>query len=187
MTSKALPGDILVFNAGSSSIKFALFDAVLARKVSGLADEIGGRGGLEVDGAKTPARFADHAAALKAILGALDARGVRLGELVAAAHRVVHGGRRLKATCRLTLDAVADIEACVPLAPLHNPHNLTLIKEVWDIAPDLPQYASFDTAFHATNPEVALRYALPEEEDRKDIRRFGFHGISYAGLVAATA
>ncbi len=157
MISKSPPGGILVFNAVSSSIKFALFDEPLARNVSGIAHKIGGQGGLEVGGAKTPARFADHAEALRVILGALDARGVRVDGLAAAAHRVVHGGRRLKATCRLTPDVAAYIAACVPLAPLHNPHNLTLIRAVSDIAPDLPQYASFDTAFHATNPEVALR------------------------------
>lgn len=183
MALTAPSGGILVFNAGSSSIKFALFDETLARKTSGLVDEIGGQGRLEIDGAKTAARFADHAAALRAIRGALEERGVRLDKLTAAAHRVVQGGRRLKAPCRLTPDAIADIEACVPLAPLHNPHSLTLIRAVSGIAPDLPQYASFDTAFHATNPEVALRYAIPEEEDRKGIRRYGFHGISYAGLT----
>jgi acetate kinase len=183
MTSTGSPGGILVFNAGSSSIKFALFDAGLTRKVSGIANEIGGSGGLAIDGATSPARYADHAEALRAILSALDARGVRLDALDTAAHRVVHGGRSLTATCRLMPNIIAEIEACVPLAPLHNPHNLTLIRAVSDIAPALPQYASFDTAFHATNPEVALRYAIPEAEDARGIRRYGFHGISYAGLV----
>ena len=78
----------------------------------------------------------------------------------------------------------AEIAACIPLAPLHNPHNLSAIRAIDDLAPGLPQYASFDTAFHATNPEEALRYALPAAEDAKGIRRYGFHGISYAGLVA---
>jgi len=176
-------GDILVFNAGSSSIKFALFDEAFGRKLSGLADAIGGDGRLYVGGKEGAARFADHAAALRAILEALADRGIRLDALAGVAHRVVHGGRALTKACRLTPEAIAEIKACVPLAPLHNPHNLALIRAVSDAAPDLSQYASFDTAFHATNPEVALRYAIPEEEDRKGIRRYGFHGISFAGLT----
>lgn len=175
--------DILVFNAGSSSIKFALFGDAFERKLSGLADAIGGKGRLFVGGKERAARFADHAAALDVILEELEDRGIRLAALAGVAHRVVHGGRMLTKACRLTPEAIAEIEACVPLAPLHNPHNLALIRAISDAAPDLPQYASFDTAFHATNPEVALRYAIPAEEDRKGIRRYGFHGISFAGLT----
>jgi len=174
---------ILVFNAGSSSIKFAHFDDGLRRGVSGLADEIGGEGRLRIGEASAPVRFADHAAALAAILEALDGRGIRMEALAGAAHRVVHGGRTLDAPCRLTPEAISAIEACVPLAPLHNPHNLTLIGAVEAAAPELAQYASFDTAFHTTNPDVALRYAIPEVEERRGIRRYGFHGISFSGLV----
>jgi acetate kinase len=76
-----------------------------------------------------------------------------------------------------------EIEACIALAPLHNPNNLSVIRAVAQAAPELPQFASFDTAFHATNPEVALRYAVPGEQDAAGIRRYGFHGISYSGLV----
>jgi acetate kinase len=75
------------------------------------------------------------------------------------------------------------IEACVPLAPLHNPANLVGIRAVAALAPHLPQYAAFDTAFHATNPEVAVTYALPRAERDRGLRRYGFHGISYAALV----
>lgn len=178
---------ILVFNAGSSSIKFAFFDDDLRRGVSGLADEIGGSGRLRIGDAAAPARFADHATALQAILGALAGRGIRLDGVRGTGHRVVHGGRTLTAPCRLTPEAIAAIEACVPLAPLHNPHNLTLIRAVAAAAPQLAQYACFDTAFHATNPDVALRYAIPEAEDRKGIRRYGFHGISFSGLVRQLA
>lgn len=106
-----------------------------------------------------------------------------MAELRAAAHRVVHGGRRLIAPCRITPEVEAEIEACATLAPLHNPHNLSAIRAIGKLAPGLPQYASFDTAFHATNPEEALRFALPAAEEAKGIRRYGFHGISYAGLV----
>lgn len=72
----------------------------------------------------------------------------------------------------------------VPLAPLHNPHNLSGVRALAGLAPDLPQFASFDTAFHATNPEIAVTYALPQAERDKAIRRYGFHGLSYAGMVA---
>jgi acetate kinase len=148
-----------------------------------MASEIGRAGDLAIDGEREPAAFADHTAAIGAILSGLERRGVEPHGLGAAAHRVVHGGRGLVAPCLLTPDAIAEIEACVPLAPLHNPHNLTVIRALAGIAPELPQYASFDTAFHASNPEVALRYAIPRAEDDEGIRRYGFHGISYAGLV----
>jgi acetate kinase len=78
---------------------------------------------------------------------------------------------------------LARIEACVPLAPLHNPANLAAIRALADLAPDLPQFASFDTGFHATNPEVAWRYALPAAVEAEGIRRYGFHGLSYAAIV----
>jgi len=175
---------VLVFNAGSSSIKFALFDEALVRTLSGLATEIGGDGRLEIQGEKTEARYADHAAALHAIFGALGTRGVRLSELDGAAHRIVHGGPRLAAPSRLTDDVIAEAEACIPLAPLHNPHGLAVVRAIGALAPDLPQFASFDTAFHATNPQVAVRYAIPRAEHDRGIRRYGFHGISYAGLAA---
>ena len=110
--------------------------------------------------------------------------GVTPDRLAAAAHRVVHGGADLQAACLVTPQIEARIEACVPLAPLHNPANLTAIRALAALAPGLPQYASFDTAFHATNPEVALRYALPPQAEALGLRRYGFHGISYASLVA---
>jgi acetate kinase len=183
MAREGRSGDILVFNAGSSSIKFALFGGAFERKLAGLADAIGGDGRIFIGGREKTAHFADHAAALDIILGELEDHGISLAALAGVAHRVVHGGRALTKACRLTPEAIAAIEACVPLAPLHNPHNLALIRAVADAAPNLPQYASFDTAFHASNPEVALRYAIPAEEDRKGIRRYGFHGISFAGLT----
>ncbi|MGB0440766.1 MAG: acetate/propionate family kinase, partial [Paracoccaceae bacterium] len=81
--------------------------------------------------------------------------------------------------------AATCIETCTPLAPLHNPHNLAAIRELQQLAPDLPQFASFDTAFHASNPKVATRYAIPRVEETKGIRRYGFHGLSYDSLVQA--
>lgn len=174
---------ILVINAGSSSIKFALFDAELETQVTGQVAEIGGDTLMTLGDETRGVEAADHEAALALCLEGLEARGFRPSDLRAAAHRVVHGGRGLQAACRVTPDVEAEIAACIPLAPLHNPHNLGAIRALGRIAPDLPQYASFDTAFHATAPEVAQRYAIPEAEDAKGIRRYGFHGISYAGLV----
>lgn len=153
---------LLVVNAGSSSVKVSLFEGDIELR-RGLASEIGAQG---------------HEAALAGFL----ADGFGAG-LKAAAHRVVHGGAGLTAPCRLTDATIAAIEACVPLAPLHNPAHLVGIRAMAKLLPDLAQYASFDTGFHASNPEVALAYALPAAERARGIRRYGFHGISYAGLV----
>ena len=153
---------LLVVNAGSSSVKLALFDG--AREVRrGQVAEIGGAG---------------HRAALERLL----ADGFGAG-LKAAAHRVVHGGTEFVASCRVDAAVLAGIAGCIPLAPLHNPANLAGIAALAELLPDLPQYVSFDTAFHATNPEVAVRYALPAAEEARGLRRYGFHGISYAGVV----
>lgn len=175
--------DILVLNAGSSSIKFAVFDHDLTESHRGLAAGIGGASFLEMDGERVNTPFIDHTSALTAVLKKLETAGVTPSSLQAAAHRVVHGGRHLSKPVRLTADAIAEITDCTPLAPLHNPHNLAAIEALARIQPDLPQYASFDTAFHATNPEVATRYAIPKMIETKGIRRYGFHGLSYASLV----
>lgn len=153
---------LLVVNAGSSSVKVSLFDGTEEIRRGG-AGEIGAQG---------------HQAALARLLADGFGTGVK-----AAAHRVVHGGADLVMPCRLEATSLARIEACVPLAPLHNPANLVGIRAMASLLPDLPQYASFDTGFHASNPEVALAYALPAAERARGIRRYGFHGISYAGLV----
>jgi acetate kinase len=156
---------ILVVNAGSSSVRLAVFD-----------------GGTEVARAQVAEIAADgHEAALRQ---ALTATGVAIGDLTGVGHRVVHGGAALVAPCRVTDTVLAGIAACVPLAPLHNPANLKGIQVMAALAPTLPQYASFDTAFHATNPDVAVRYAIPQAEHDAGIRRYGFHGLSYASLVA---
>ena len=153
---------LLVVNAGSSSLKVALFDGAVQVRAAQVG-EIG------TDG---------HRAALERLLAEGFDRG-----LTAAGHRVVHGGADLTATCRIDAGVLARIEACVPLAPLHNPANLAAIRALADLAPDLPQFASFDTGFHATNPEVAWRYALPAAVEAEGIRRYGFHGLSYAAIV----
>ena len=154
----------LIVNAGSSSLKLKVFDA--EREVAkAFVGEIGPDG---------------HRAAMAE---GLAQAGVALDGLTAAAHRVVHGGAGLTATARVTPEVVRQIQDCIPLAPLHNPANLVGIKAVAALAPDLPQYAAFDTAFHATNPEVAVTYALPQAERDRGLRRYGFHGISFSALV----
>lgn len=154
----------LIVNAGSSSLKLKLFEA--EREVAkAFVAEIGPDG---------------HRAAMAT---ALARAGVSVDRLTAVAQRVVHGGAELTQTCRVTPEVLRQVEACVPLAPLHNPANLVGIQSVASLAPNLPQYASFDTAFHATNPEVAVTYALPKAERERGLRRYGFHGISYAAIV----
>lgn len=177
-------GDILVLNAGSSSIKFAVFGPALEAKCSGIAAEIGTGGFVEIDGERARQPLVDHRSALGAILSKLRDRHIDVDRLRAAAHRVVHGGRKLSQPVRLNDDNLAEIAACSPLAPLHNPHNLSAIETLAQIAPDLAQFASFDTAFHTTNPDVATRYAIPKMMETKGIRRYGFHGLSYASMVA---
>ncbi len=175
--------DLLVINAGSSSIKFALFSPELEQRLDGAVTEIGGKAQMRLGDEARDAALGDHQEAISACLDALDEAGHSPTSIMAAAHRIVHGGRRLTAPCRITAQIEAEIEACVPLAPLHNPANLTAVRALRRLAPDLAQYASFDTGFHATNPEVALRYAIPGSEDARGIRRYGFHGISFASLT----
>ncbi|RVV98709.1 acetate kinase [Mesobaculum littorinae] len=180
-----MSGRILVVNAGSSSVKVELFGPDLVPELSGSVTEIGGSGQLVLGQARRPVSAPDHAAALGLLLADLSDRGCGPGDLDAAGHRVVHGGAELTAPCRIDAEVMAGIEACIPLAPLHNPHNLSAIRALAAAAPGLPQCASFDTAFHATNPEVATTYALPEPARALGLRRYGFHGLSYAGLVEA--
>jgi acetate kinase len=174
---------ILVLNAGSSSVKFAVFDRDLNSKISGIAEGIGGASRLKVNDVSQEIPFIDHKSALKNVMVALADAGFGIDKISAAGHRVVHGGRKLTAPMRVTPEVRAEIVNCTPLAPLHNPHNLAAIDSLAEIAPDLPQFVSFDTSFHATNPEVASRYAIPRMAETRGIRRYGFHGLSYASLV----
>ncbi|MDX8353884.1 acetate kinase [Cognatiyoonia sp. IB215182] len=174
---------ILVVNAGSSSLKVSVYQPDLTRIADGMISNIGTDGVLALDGTKAPVTTADHADALARMLAALAEAGH--SAFTAAAHRVVHGGTIVTAPSRITPDVLTDIRGCIPLAPLHNPVNLTAIEALAASHPDLPQYASFDTAFHATIPNVASRYAIPVELHSAGIRRYGFHGLSYANMVHA--
>jgi acetate kinase len=181
---------ILTLNAGSSSIKFALFDraGTLERPVlSGQADGLGRRGRLVLrDGAgrahlDAALQSATHAEALRAALQALDAAAI--GEVSAVGHRVVHGGTRFDGPRRVDPGTMAEMAALLPLAPLHQPHNLAGIRAAAATFPGVPQVACFDTAFHRTMPEVHQRFALAQVWHDKGIRRYGFHGLSYESIA----
>lgn len=174
---------ILVVNAGSSSIKVELFDHDLTSIIEGKVTEIGGAARIKLGTRSEAIAATDHKAGFTAILDTLGAEGHPVHRLTAAAHRIVHGGADLTDPVHLNDSALAYIEQFNTLAPLHNPHNLSAIRALSQLMPDLPQYASFDTAFHAGNDAVATTYAIPASERAKGIRRYGFHGLSYASLV----
>ena len=175
---------ILVVNAGSSSIKVGVFTTDLTEIMAGQVSGIGGAlAHLKLGDEDQNVTAPDHDAALVTILESLARQGIDVGQMTAAAHRVVHGGTSLVAPCRVNDALIAGIEAATPLAPLHNPNNLAGIRALQALVPGLPQYASFGTAFHANQPDVATAYALPKEARSMGIRRYGFHGLSYAWIV----
>ena len=188
-----MPDCVAVLNAGSSSIKFALYDLPLDR--SGSAETILFRGKLEEIGLKSHLRIIDandetvsdrswpeggldHQAATHEILQTVG--GLLNGRKVGAVgHRVVHGGTEYAAPVRITPAVMATLAKFIPLAPLHQPHNLAPIQAIADAVPDLPQVACFDTAFHRGQSHVAQSFALPKRFADEGVRRYGFHGLSY--------
>jgi acetate kinase len=168
------PG-ILVLNSGSSSLKYRLFGPDLTVVTSGLVAHIGEAG--------SPVR--DQEAALGRVAAALDLAALPLAGI---GHRVVHGGSRFTAPCLVDDEVIAAIRDLIPLAPLHNPANLAGIELARRLRPDVPHVAVFDTAFHATLPAAAATYALDRTVARRyGIRRYGFHGTSYAYVSRRTA
>jgi len=186
-----MPGLIAVLNAGSSSIKFALYDMTDASR----SEAILFRGKLEEIGLKSHLRIAnaqgetvtdrhwpdgglDHQAAtreiLQTVIGLLDGR-----QVMAIGHRVVHGGTLYSAPTRIDGGVMAALRRFIPLAPLHQPHNLAPIQAIADAASHLPQIACFDTAFHRGQKPVAQSFALPRRFADEGVRRYGFHGLSY--------
>jgi acetate kinase len=180
---------ILTINAGSSSIKFALFDSgtALARIAFGEIEKIGLAPHFlahDAEGNKLAERTWDHGAALshEALLAPLlDWVETHLGstKLIAAGHRIVHGGTLFTAPVRLDAKALAALATLIPLAPFHQPHNLAAVRAVMALRETLPEIGCFDTAFHHGLPHVATRFALPRHFDDEGVRRYGFHGISY--------
>jgi len=179
---------ILVLNSGSSSIKFQLFDINENRSLaSGLIEQIGESDSyakIEYDSQKLEKKEAikDHNSGLILMNMLLIESCVikSLDELGAIGHRVVHGGEKFSKPVIVDEEVLNEIEKLIPLAPLHNPANLDGIKVTMQQAPNVPQIAVFDTAFHTTIPSYAYMYALPYETYEKDgVRKYGFHGTSH--------
>ncbi|MGY0018757.1 acetate kinase [Streptomyces sp. cg35] len=191
---------VLVLNSGSSSVKYQLLDMRDgARLAAGLVERIGEEtsrlkhtpllgGGGEAREQNRP--IADHEEALKAVADELtrDGLGLDSPELAAIGHRVVHGGMFFTQPTVIDDAVLKEVERLIPVAPLHNPANLTGIRTAMALRPDLPQVAVFDTAFHTTMPESAARYAIDvKTADEHRIRRYGFHGTSHAYVSRRTA
>ncbi|MFF3413520.1 acetate kinase [Streptomyces sp. NPDC002698] len=189
---------VLVLNSGSSSVKYQLLDMRDGTRLAvGLVERIGEGTSLLRHTTRTTGEtreradtFADHDAALKAMAEelAVDGLGLDSPELAAIGHRVVHGGQAFTEPTVIDDAVLAEIERLIPVAPLHNPANLTGIRTATALRPDLPQVAVFDTAFHTTMPEAAARYAIDvATADEHRIRRYGFHGTSHAYVSRTTA
>lgn len=189
---------VLVLNSGSSSVKYQLLDMRDASRLAvGLVERIGEQTSrlkhtcvTSGDTHERSGPIADHDAALKAVSEELakDGLGLDSPELAAIGHRVVHGGMFFTEPTVIDEEVLTEIERLIPVAPLHNPANLTGIRTAMALRPDLPQVAVFDTAFHTTMPESAARYAIDTKiADRYRVRRYGFHGTSHAYVSRATA
>lgn len=184
---------ILVLNTGSSSLKFSLIQADDQKVIfSGLADKLGhydatitfktGEGKTEL-----PLSPGNHKQAVSEIFAFVEKKGLT-NTLAGIGHRVVHGGEKFKTSTIIDAEVLAAVEACVPFAPLHNPANLVGIRGAMEVAPNLPQVAVFDTAFHQTIPQHAYLYAVPMKWYHEyGVRRYGFHGTSHQYVVQKAA
>ena len=190
--------NILIINAGSSSLKYQLMNpetGVVSAK--GLCERIGIDGRLNHTKAGCDKVVKDipmptHSEAIAATLEILQSaeHGVikTVDEIDAVGHRVLHGGMEFFASCVIDDEVIAAIKKCIPLGPLHNPANLMGIEACQAVMPTTPQVAVFDTAFHMTMPPKAYRYAIPTEYYKNDsIRRYGFHGTSHKYVAKRTA
>ncbi|MEA4994114.1 MAG: acetate kinase [Oscillibacter sp.] len=193
--------NVLVINAGSSSLKYQLMDpdtgVVLAK---GICERIGLDGKFtykpQIEGKETlkavDVAMPTHSEAIAAVLGALvdEKNGVigSMQEIQAVGHRVVHGGEAFNKSVMITEEVMKAVEDCIPLAPLHNPANITGIRACEKAMPGVPMAAVFDTAFHQTMPAKAFTYALPYDYYKTDkVRRYGFHGTSHMYVAARAA
>lgn len=184
---------ILVLNAGSSSIKFCVFRLDSAAVVRDLRGQVSGLGtsprfilrrGDSALADESLAGPVDHRRALERILAAL--RDHLAGVAIAGiGHRVVHGGLEFMAPTRIDQAVLVRLDRYVPLAPLHQPHNLSAIRVMLDEMPGVPEIACFDTAFHRSVPEVAQLFALPPRFAAAGVRRYGFHGLSYEYIASS--
>ncbi|HHK73751.1 MAG TPA: acetate kinase, partial [Rhizobiales bacterium] len=189
---------VLTINAGSSSLKFAVFASVEktgdpAAILSGQISAIGAGSSFSCslageDGAPRQIKSkpaASHGEALAQVLEFLQTRQIPLSGLAAAGHRVVHGGAKFTAPVRVDAKVLAALDELSPLAPHHMPHNLEAIRALGVLAPELPQIACFDTAFHASQGEIETRLPLPRKWFERGLRRYGFHGLNYEYVVRA--
>ena len=176
--------NVLVINAGSSSLKYQLLNPttgeLLAKGLFTYKPQLPGKEAIKAASVSMPT----HSEAIQAVLNALvdEKNGVigSMKEIDAVGHRVVHGGEKFAKSVVITDEVMQAIEECNPLAPLHNPANIIGIKACQELMPGVPMVAVFDTAFHQTMPPVAYTYALPYEYYEKDkVRRYGFHGTSH--------
>ncbi|MEL6062058.1 MULTISPECIES: acetate/propionate family kinase [unclassified Methylobacterium] len=190
---------VLSLNAGSSSLKFALFEVAAAGDpqptVRGEIEGIGTAPHLvardHTGRVLTERRWPDGASmAHEAFFGALfDWIEHHLGgdELIGVGHRIVHGGARFDGPALASDAVMTELAALSPLAPLHQPHNLAAVRAAQAVRPHLPQIVAFDTAFHRTQPVVATRFALPRALTDAGVRRYGFHGLSYEYVARTLA
>ncbi|SJM95066.1 acetate/propionate family kinase [Crenothrix polyspora] len=188
---------LLVINAGSSSIKFAVYQTdassnQLVTHASGQLDGIGNQpnftvknhhGVTLVERTLSVNEIHDHRGAITLILAWIKDY-LADGVLLAVGHRIVHGGQHFSAPVLIDASILAALEALIPLAPLHQPHNLAPIRVLLETLPALPQVACFDTAFHRTQPVVAQRFALPQHFFDDGVRHYGFHGLSYEYIAS---
>ncbi len=193
--------NVLVINAGSSSLKYQLLNPETGDLLAkGLCERIGIDGKFtykpQVEGKEkldaVDVAMPTHAEAIQTVLNALvDSKNGVIGsmkEIDAVGHRVVHGGEKFAKSVLITDEVMAAIQECNPLAPLHNPANITGIQACQAVMPGVPMVAVFDTAFHQTMPAKAYMYALPYEYYENDkVRRYGFHGTSHKYVAARAA
>lgn len=186
---------LLILNAGSSSLKVSVFrdceppELLLRGQLSGLQSAprfaVHDADGSLVDEHVWPASSnLSHEQAIEFLFDWGPRHRSDRFQLVAAGHRVVHGGRRFHQPVRVDDQVLSELDALVPLARLHQPHNLAAIRAVKRRAPSMPQVACFDTSFHQTQPPVAQQFALPRELTEAGIQRYGFHGISYEYIAS---
>ena len=186
---------ILTINGGSSSIKFALFeaDSSLRRIFEGQIERIGSPAAmLSVKGAEPKDNVSkavptpDHSAAVALLLDWIEEH-VGKGALAAVGHRIVHGGPKYSEPTRITVDMVAELHRLSPFDPEHLPEEILLAEAFHGRFPDLPQVACFDTAFHHHLPRVAQMLPIPRRYEAQGVRRYGFHGLSYSFLMGELA
>lgn len=183
-----MAGCVAALNAGSSSIKLAIYDIdrMGHSLFHGHVEQIGVSPKLRVCDARGevvaeeswPAEGFTHQIAAEKILRT-SAELVRGTPVVGIGHRVVHGGTAYAAPVRVGAEVMSALRQLIPLAPLHQPHNLAPIEAISEVAPHIPQVVCFDTAFHRTQPELAQAFALPRRLTQECVRRYGFHGLSY--------